>query len=379
MVSPPQPWPRPSPFDDRLSEIVARGSVDEARRYFDEAFWENSLDRPGWQHLRIALLREDSAMIRLLATWGAHPAENDMAELRGLARDKYAHYLRLLRQGGLRSDGQPWEDIAPAATPASESADFVIKSFVDGEFVDHRIGKMPEDWRRVLRGFHAAGAEEAVIAGGALRDLFNGRPVKDVDIFLRAQGGERKNRKFLKQAFARAGLEVHEQEFRYDDGGYGVSVRHEQFPSPKTERDAAFNAAAMKRERRMESWKIIAGKDKTEYNVIFVDDSLDRLLVKQQGADGDRKSIFAGGLLDAFDAGLCQIGTDGREVFSTKAYDEDVKHKRITLTRPNYTTEDHLRRIIAKYPDWEQSETTQEFLKPKPRQTVTRYRISTWY
>src|SRR5690606_34430939 len=110
MVSPSRPWPRPSPFDDKLSETVARGSVQEARGYFDDSFWQNQKEQPGWEHLRIALLREDRAMIRLLATWGAHPTEKDMAEFRDFAKDKYDHYLLLLRQGGLRSNGKPWEE-----------------------------------------------------------------------------------------------------------------------------------------------------------------------------------------------------------------------------------------------------------------------------
>lgn len=44
---------------------------------------------------------------------------------------------------------------------------------------------IPQPWLDVLRRLHDGGHPEAFIGGGALRDLDNGKPVKDVDIFLR--------------------------------------------------------------------------------------------------------------------------------------------------------------------------------------------------
>lgn len=64
------------------------------------------------------------------------------------------------------------------------------------------------------------GAAEAVIAGGALRDLFNQRAVRDVDIFLKGRGGKEENRKFLQEAFAAVGLDITPQVIGYRDG-YG--------------------------------------------------------------------------------------------------------------------------------------------------------------
>lgn len=368
MVSPSRPWPRPSPFDDKLSEIVARGSVQEARGYFDDSFWQNQKEQPGWEHLRIALLREDRAMIRLLATWGAHPTEKDMAEFRDFAKDKYDHYLLLLRQGGLRSNGKPWEEVRPVTNYAVREGDQIVRSFVNGEFVDHRVGMLPQEWLKALRAFQQNGAEEAIIAGGAIRDTLNEKPVKDVDIFLRSRGSTRKNRKFLKKVFEASGLEVREQEFRYTDAYGDVTVKKKLFPDPKKQTDDQFNEAAIPRERQLESWTVIAGARKEEYNIIFVSDTLDKKLMKEYAGTSDSRSIFAGGLLEAFDIGLCQVATDGREIVSTDAYKEDVKNKRITLTRPNFTTDDHLKRVMAKYEGWGQSASVREYLKPKPPQ-----------
>ena len=369
MVSPSSPWPRPGRFDDVLSEIVASGNVQQARDYFDKVFWESQQDRPGWKHLRLAVLKEDRAMIRLLATWGAHPSEDELAHFRAVTGEKYPAYVRLMRQGGLRSNGQPWEDIVPEANVKDTEEDLVVKSFVDNSFADHRFEKIPREWLLVLAGIQQAGATEAVIAGGALRDLFNNRAVKDVDIFLRSQGSEKKNRKFLAAAFEASGVKVQEQRFTTSDG-YGTSVENIAFPAPNSSRDVSSAETTLKRERTLESWKVMAGAN-TEYNVIFVTDNLDEKLLRDSNRFTgnkvfDAKSIFVGGLLEAFDTALSQIATDGSEIVSTQGYKEDVRNKRITLSGGN-TTEDHLKRIVAKYPDFEPSPEVKARLAPKPQ------------
>lgn len=362
MVNPTQPWPRAGTFDDTLSEIVNSGDIAQARGYFDKVFWENQKERPGWKHLRLALLKEDRAMVRLLATWGAHPTHDEMAHFHAVTADKYDGYVKLLKQAGLRSDGQPWEEIIPKPNVQDTPDDLVVKSMLDNTFVNHRFEKIPKEWLQVLDAFQQAGANEAVIAGGALRDLFNDRQIKDVDIFVRTQGSEKKNRKFLEAVFNASSVPVHAQSISYSDG-YSRITKQVNFPDPAKEVDTAFNAA-VKRERRLESWTVIAGAKKTEYNIIFVDDTLDHKLIKNGGGKGSR-SIFAGRLLDAFDVGLAQIATDGKIIVSTPAYKDDARFKRITLTRPNQASQEHVKRIVAKYPDFEQTPAVKELLKPK--------------
>jgi hypothetical protein len=359
-LNPRQNWKKASSYDDALSELVAGGNIDRVREYFDTVFWENRKERPGWEHLRIAVLREDRQMVRLLHTWGAEPSDDDLARFRILAQDKYEGYLKMMRAAGLRPKNLKWEEI-PAASPAAVSGrEETLYEEITGKRDDsERLKKIPAEWKTVLGAFQAAGAKEAVIAGGALRDLFNGKSIKDVDIFLRDRGSQRKNRKFLEAVFEQSGIEVREQVVSQDS--YGITTK--RFPEPQTRKDKAVTQG-MARERQMQAWRIIAGPAKTEYNVIFVDDSLDRELSSAATAV-EQRSIFTGGLLEAFDIGLCQIASDGKEIVSTPAYKDDVKHRRITLTSPATTTEDHLKRITDKYADWEKTAEVKNALRPK--------------
>jgi hypothetical protein len=369
MVQPSRPWPKPSPYDDMLSELVANGDIARVREYFDSVFWENRKERPGWGHLRIALLREDRPMLRLLHTWGAMPTDDDMAKFRAAARDKYAGYVRILRSAGVRPSNLAWEELEPSAsaTPADEALCDEVTFKKDAAKM---LDQVPQEWRRLLQTFQVAGANEAVIAGGALRDLFNQKQIKDVDIFLRTQGSQKKNKKFLKEVFETAGLDVVAQDCGYD----GYSRMMAKFPEPRSEAATA-ETNGVTRERKMESWKILAGAAKTEYNIIFVDDSLDKRLA-QEVSQREQRSLFTGGLLESFDIGLCQIACDGREVVSTPAYRDDVKHQRVSLLRPNLSTEDHLKRVVKKYEGWQLNPEAQKAMVPKPPRTR---QFNSWY
>ena len=358
MVQPTRPWPRPTSYEDRLSEIVASGDINSARAHFDKLFWENDKDRPNWKHLKLALVREDLPMMKLLATWGAAPNDTEMAQFRTLAKDKYTQYLRLLRSAGLKGVGTDWAELPAAPLPKGEEA----------ETLEDPITKLPAEWLKVLKTFRQV-ADEAVIAGGARRDTFNGAAVKDVDIFLRARGNQKKHKALLQEVFAATGLKVHEQPAGYS----GYDRIFAPFPDPATEKETTGGGySGITRKRLMESWRVVAGPNKTEYNVIFVDDSLDKALT-QKASPRDIRDIFAGGLLDAFDIALCQIATDGDTVASTMAYKEDVRGKKISLLRPNATSDDHVKRVVKKYPDWKPNAAAKEALKPKPPQSRYSY------
>lgn len=359
-LNPRQQWKKASSYNDALSELVAAGNIDHVRDYFDKVFWEGRKERPEWEHMRIAVLREDRAMVRLLHTWGAEPSDDDLARFRLLAQDKYDGYLKIMRAAGLRPKNLKWEEIQPAQPSSVTGREETLYEEITGKRDDtERLKKIPAEWTTLLGGFHAAGANEAIIAGGALRDLFNDRAIKDVDIFLRDRGSQKKNRKLIEAAFAQSGTDVKEQVISEDS--YGREV--EKFPDPLLRSETA-TTQGVTRKRQMQSWRVVVGPAKTLYNVIFIDDSLDRQLAAKATA-AEQRSIFTGGLLEAFDLGLCQIASDGREIVSTPAYKDDVKHKRITLTNPDTTTEDHLKRITDKYADWEQTAAVKQALKPK--------------
>jgi len=369
-LNPRQNWNKASSYDDALSELVAGGNIDQVRAYFDKVFWEGRKERPGWEHLRIAVLREDRPMVRLLNTWGAEPSDEDLARFRILAQDKYEGYLKLMRAAGLRPKNLKWEEIPAASPSAVTGREETLYEEITGKRDDsERLKKIPTEWTAVLGAIHATGANEAIIAGGALRDLFNAKAIKDVDIFLRDRGSEKKNRKFIEAAFAQSGLQVNEQITSQDSYG---TVK-EKFPDPLARSETA-TTQGVTRERHMQSWRIVAGPAKTLYNVIFINDSLDKQLSASATA-AEQRSIFTGGLLEAFDLGLCQIASDGKEIVSTPAYKDDVKHKRIMLCNPLTSTEDHLKRVTDKYADWEKTAEVKKALQPKkPAPSSVRYR-----
>src|SRR5262245_52415439 len=88
---------------------------------------------------------------------------------------------------------------------------------------------VPARWQEVLLSLRAGGFPEAVIAGGALRDLDNNRPVKDVDIFVRHRDGAVE---LLDKAFGYGGYILGDDERVYANNTHGV-VRVVNFPATK--------------------------------------------------------------------------------------------------------------------------------------------------
>ena len=344
------PFSQPE-FSDELSGYVARGNVGMVRKYFDEVLWEQKPERPTWEHLKLAVLRQDKTMAKLLVTWGARATEEGLAELQRMDPKKYPDYLAILRKAG---HGMTAEKISAGNKVAEKAKDRndslneeIIRSFIDDKFVDHRIHQLPREWRKTLQAFHGTGAKEAIIAGGALRDTFNKRAVKDVDIFLKSRGSVKKNRKFLKQVFAAAELRLIEQPVY--TGGYGDDSQ--ALPDPK---QGVFvpkkrhGYGSITPETKSESWIVIAGPHKTEYNIVFMDGPLAESMHK---AAADNRSP-AKQVISAFDLGLCQIGYDGDAIVTSEQYRTDVAKKVIEIDRANPSTPDHVNRIRKKFDDW---------------------------
>jgi hypothetical protein len=361
---------------DALADVVATGDVQKTRSFIENGFWQNKPVRPAWKHLLAALKTGKRDMVRLLAAYDARPGADDLEKLKTQAGDEYPQYIRLLRQAGLPMSLAAFESHAQSVeaginrrTQAEKARREEEKEAAEKAAREERaaaatrqslLEKIPQEWLGVLASMQQTGAPEAVIAGGALRDLFNGRKVKDVDIFLTNRGSERKNRKFLTRAFKAAQIRVAEQPV---STGYYGSTRREAFPVPKMQKFSR----ALDEGRRLvlqsagESWTVLAGPDKTEYNVVFVSENL---MNAARGADG--QTIAAGRLLNAFDFGLCQISTDGKKLCTTAAYDGDVANKRISLVQGNDSSKEHLHRIMKKYADWTLNDGAKKLLE-KPR------------
>ena len=311
-----------------LLEAVGSGKVEEARKIFDKMFWQGTPVRPDWSMVRSALVKENKPMLRLLA---AHGAKIDGAGLEALKKEnagKFAIYENLLRKSGI---GRAFEEKQASSVPADERP-HVTDSMLKDE--------IPQEWRNVLRVTQEDGGREAVIAGGALRDLFNKRAVKDVDIFLRSRGGPWRNKRLLEGIFKRAGLHVKKKFVGLDD--YGLTV-YKQFPPPKTgafTRDTG--TAYPETIGTAESWEITAGPRGTVYNFIFLDGPLSRQLAEESPK----------ALMETFDIGLCRIAFDGEKVIRTEEYKKDAREKTITLLQANASSQEHLHRIAEKYPDF---------------------------
>lgn len=196
--------------------------------------------------------------------------------------------------------------------------------------------RVPRQWQHVLRAFQAVGAEEAVIADGALRNLFNDRAVKDIDIFLKDQGSTRKNKKLLKQVF---GDPVSEEMVPIQGGGE-APIQFVGLGKPKkTLMYHWIQGFRSPPESSMKKWTILYSQEK--YNITFIDGYL------KKGVEN-----FAEGLITTFDFGLCQIAYDGKNIITTASYRDDTRNKEISLQNETGSTKERLRRLRKEYPDW---------------------------
>lgn len=322
-----------------LLEHVRKGDLAAARNLFEESFWSGKTVQPAWHHLKLAVLNDDPALARLLVAWGATPPSVfDLTQLRLETAEDYDRHLGFMRRCGLCFDGAELAIVNTAVERIKEvSPDSVFSA-------RHSIVRIPFEWWKALQAFHERGAAEAIIAGGALRDLYNKKPVRDVDIFLVSRGRTKANEKFIREVFKEAGLSLVPQMTR--SGGYYTSDKYSDLPPPKTGRKEIITGASNywsdleRREAVFENWVVKAGLDKTEYNIIFMDPFY-------KGKD------FASKVIKEFDVGLCQIGTDGKSIFYTPQYKSDVQTQTITaLMGGNH---DHLKKVVAKYPDWKLS------------------------
>ncbi len=378
MAKPPLRNPQ---YADALTDSVARQDIVGARAHFDRVLWGDSEQRPTWDQLKIAVLNADVPMARLLVTWGARATADDLAALQKSAPKKYPEYLQTLRRSGHGVSPKALRDslAAAAALPPEEANESVQpyqgRTLVDGGHIDRRAEKLPREWRQLLHTIQATGAPEAMIAGGALRDLFNERSIKDVDIFLQTRGSERKNRNFLEKAFAAAALPVHRQRV-----SMGYSDIATEFPGPShgtfTQR-VSRGYATIRAASNSEAWTVIAGPNKTEYNIVFIDGPLGAALGKAGRQPNASGSVAAAALMiKHFDFGICQIAFDGADLHSTAAYQQDVKKKTITLQKENGTSAQHLQRIVKKYPDFKLCADSERVLnppKPAPRRRASGY------
>lgn len=174
-------------------------------------------------------------------------------------------------------------------------------------------GRIPKEWDYVLNLIQKQ-FPKAIIAGGALRDLDNGRSIKDVDIFIPTSISgtvqELYNAVREHYIFADATLSF----ASYIDG--------EEQEVPEEHEDRALDG------------------------IVFFEYAgykFECIVCKPAFAD-----------ISSFDINICQIKYDGSCVIKTEAYERGVRDNYIRIVTQNRQDRNaaRLARIAVKYPDW---------------------------
>ena len=149
----------------------------------------------------------------------------------------------------------------------------------------------------VLRYFKQRNNNSFVV-GGAVRDHLNGRPIKDIDILVLGTPSN--------AGYASIGLwEVEKQ--HVDNVGSDV-VASRRFVG------------------EFMGWEVD----------LFFRDDVD--------------SIYD--MIKTFDLGFCQCAYDGNSHILTNAYMHDVANKQIAVRNQTFNSDDRVKRMLVKYPDW---------------------------
>jgi hypothetical protein len=223
---------------------------------------------------------------------------------------------------------------------------------------------IPLRWIDALRQLHENGFPEAIIAGGALRDLDNDRPIKDVDIFVRNRGVMTKT--MLEKAF-------------------GYNVRDVKIDFNVTDENGTPDGSAAQDIEEM--------YDLTDWSGVRLTCSFDHLnpdwtqriylnesegppkfeVIAVQVPEGDN---FMTSIVDDFDIGFCKIAGElspldpphlMRVIWAE--YDKDKREQTLTVVRADKDgsldrTKKRLARINDKYPEW-RVVIPEEFTKPE--------------
>lgn len=168
---------------------------------------------------------------------------------------------------------------------------------------------IPAEWQMLLYRIQRK-EPRAIIAGGALRDHYLGRPVSDLDIFVPVGGGD-----------AAGVVELDRPKLVH------------QVPEPYMIFDSEV--------RQIGLWASDI-LDITPVNLIHVSDYV----------------CTPWDQINRFDFGVCQIAYDGRQLHMTSAFCRDVSQKTFTYTRTSPTEAQHEQsmkryaRLQAKYAGW---------------------------
>lgn len=168
------------------------------------------------------------------------------------------------------------------------------------------------EWHRFLKSLHLKYGVIGCVAGGCLRDLHNGRPIKDVDVFVYIWDDGGLNA-FGLDALANKGVNhIH----------YGPLGRDGEVKITFDIKDGPWT-----------------------YNLVFMDMS---------------KGFDLRSIVERIDFGCCQIGFDlSKQFYSSPYFEHDTKRRQFVYRLPGPVDKADLERskrrwerLQAKYPDW---------------------------
>jgi hypothetical protein len=182
--------------------------------------------------------------------------------------------------------------------------------------------------RSALYMMHQSGHDTAIIAGGAIRDMFHDVTISDVDIFV-----QYKNKNVPRAPFGHPSwIEHWTKVFQLQDKLFStVQSVYSPYSDPEGPNGGGRQVMAV--------WDIFS--EGIEYQVIML--NVDPIkYVDQQ-----------------FDFGICRAYFDGSRVRYSREFVRDSRNKTITLVCDNlspaqvqYATTHHLAKIQAKYPGY---------------------------
>lgn len=182
---------------------------------------------------------------------------------------------------------------------------------------------IPYAWKAMLSKLRTNGFPEAIIAGGAIRDLDHDKPVKDVDIFIRKP--ENLDGLSLKGLVEEAcGLAVHTTVVDFQIG--------EGMADDETYDLHEVSVYAI-------------------YRFVTPEATFEVIVMQYSEAP------FVQSVIDDFDIGLCQAWYSGEEPCCSEAYFSDDVNKTLTVLkaptpRALERTMKRVGRLLEKYPDF---------------------------
>ncbi len=176
---------------------------------------------------------------------------------------------------------------------------------------------IPARWLSALRAVQTK-FPEAVIAGGALRDLANGRDVKDVDIWIKTRGEETKS--LLEAALDCPVIDI-------------ADLSVESQPATEGELDDVFNV----------DFPVTPASVRLTNpgELIMPDDAPIQIIAVNFDVTMDS-------VIERFDFGICKAATDGRVSVLHPSFLADVERKTFTFLATN-RSETQMDRSLVRY------------------------------